>query len=472
MDINRRNFVKIFGTSAGFFSPLYNFAKRKLSNTDLSILDLYGGNTRKSFKATGFFRTQHDGTRWWLVTPDGNAFITFGVNHYHTDWWNQDYNRRYWLRRFGGHKPRDEVWNKGFQKVALNDLRRLGLNSLGMHTDVQQFYNASGMGTFPYIAPFKPLSLCHYLQPDDEKYVDIFSVEYDEICKETAQKHVAPFVRDPMILGFCMADCPPMTDKEADLYKTTTWPRRLRNLDEQSPGKRAYVNCIKERYSSVSDFNEVYRTKFKSWKALLEAIQWREAQKPINERERADNHAFLQLCIDRYYSVAKQAIQRHDPDHLFLGDKLNGNTDGAISMIKTTSKHTDIVNVQYYAIMEDHNLSMDDWSSKMTLNRPILNGDSAFTSPTESMPNPYGPHAKDQYERAQWTGKYMKNSLRRNDFVGWHMCGILDTSKKMPGKQKNQHQGLMSTQGKFYPEMEKAIIDISKNLYSWAEMAK
>jgi len=40
----------------------------------------YGGWKEKHFNATGFFRTQYDGTRWWLADPDGYAFLSVGVD--------------------------------------------------------------------------------------------------------------------------------------------------------------------------------------------------------------------------------------------------------------------------------------------------------------------------------------------------------------------------------------------------------
>jgi len=49
------------------------------------------------------FRTEHDGERWWLVTPEGNAFISFGVNHYHAGWWAQDYKHRHEAQRRDSH---------------------------------------------------------------------------------------------------------------------------------------------------------------------------------------------------------------------------------------------------------------------------------------------------------------------------------------------------------------------------------
>ncbi len=150
----------------------------------------------------------------------------------------------------------------------------------------------------------------------------------------------------------------------------------------------------------------------------------------------------------------------------FLGDKINANSDTLESILEVTSRHTDVVNYQFYARWDRQKALLDRWAPKV--DQPFLNGDSAFTVPTETMPSPYGPHARDQAERAVWTREFMENALARPEFVGWHMCGIIDTSKEMPGKEQNQHQGLMTTTGVFYPEMERAVRSLSRGLYSIA----
>jgi len=61
-------------------------------------LDQFGGWTGRRFEATGFFRLEKD-ERWWLVTPDGNAFLSFEINHLHAEFWRQEYNRATWQKR-------------------------------------------------------------------------------------------------------------------------------------------------------------------------------------------------------------------------------------------------------------------------------------------------------------------------------------------------------------------------------------
>jgi len=427
--------------------------------------DRFGGWKGKTFEATGFFRTEHDGERWWLVTPEGNAFISFGVNHYHAGWWAQDYNRDHWVKIFGAARPFDAAWRTGFRDRALADCRRLGLNSLGIHTD-ERLLAAPYGPVLPYVRRYEPLLLSHYRKPSPEAYADVFSSEYEANCKAAAREMAEPYANDPMILGYCMADVPAMTDRDAEWHKGTTWPRRLRNLGARAPGKQAYVDAMRERHADIAAFNTVYGTDCGSWDALLAAESWRPNARPANQTERDDNAAFLLLCVEKYYGVAKAALRRVAPNHLFLGDKVNANSDAFETIVSVTSRHTDVVNIQYYAPWEKQKATMDRWSDKV--GKPFLNGDSAFTCPTEDSPNPYGPHAKDQAERAEWTRQFMEKATARPDVVGWHMCGIIDTSYKMPGKDKKQHQGLMTTHGDYYPEMESAVRDLSDRLYQIA----
>ena len=79
----RRKFLKT-SLSSIFLSGMVN----KISFLGISFLDPYGGWKGKKFRASGFFRVEKD-DRWWLVSPEGNAFLSFGINHFHAGWWKQ-----------------------------------------------------------------------------------------------------------------------------------------------------------------------------------------------------------------------------------------------------------------------------------------------------------------------------------------------------------------------------------------------
>ena len=166
--MKRRDFTKV--AIASVATAVTVRGRGLMANTlDRNELDRFGGWKGKRFKATGFFRTEHDGKRWWLVTPGGHAFISFGVNHYHTGWWAQDHNRDHWVKKFGARRPYDDAWNRGFRDAALADLRRLGLNTLGVHTSAPMLTEPPGQASFPYVAVYEPLRLSHYLSFDAAK---------------------------------------------------------------------------------------------------------------------------------------------------------------------------------------------------------------------------------------------------------------------------------------------------------------
>ena len=71
------------------------------------------------------------------------------------------------------------------------------------------------------------------------------------------------------------------------------------------------------------------------------------------------------LLVDRYYSVAKGALRRVDKNHMFFGDKINGNTDALDAIVSVTCKYTDVVNIQYYDPWEKQKALMDRWTDKV-----------------------------------------------------------------------------------------------------------
>jgi hypothetical protein len=275
-----------------------------------------------------------------------------------------------------------------------------------------------------------------------------------------------PYVNDPMILGYCMSDLPSMTDIDAEMYNSTTWPRELRNKGGNAAGKKAWMQTIQKRYDSIAEFNQVYETSFSSWEALKLAENWRPSASAKNEREDADNIAFLKTCVDRYYSVAEAELRKVDKNHLFFGDKLFAETDSLEIVIDITSKYTDLVCYQSYARWKDQEALLNRLIERIDL--PFLNGDSNYATPTDMLPNPYGRHAKDRAERAEWMLEFCEGAFPRKEFIGWHMCGIIDTWKTMPTKEEYQQQGIMSVTGEVYQDEAEVVKDISSRLYKLA----
>jgi agarase len=442
----------------------------------LTTRDRYGGCPDIQLGATGFFRLERTDQRWWLVTPEGNAFLSFGINHVQTKHMMADYNAGHWAEKLGIAGVYDqEAFLPAFRQKVRDDMALLGANTLGCHSP-QSYYVQSFM---PYVCQMRFVDICHYMTPTEKEFWDVFSQEFETHCDARARETVLQRVDDPYLLGYSMTDCPVWTDLDAEPHEANiygwkriglpTWPRVLRNLGGSSPGKRAYVETMRELYrEDIDRFNETYGTTFPSFSALIEAESWRPKTDPVNRREERDNLAFLNKVVDKGYEVEKAAIRRYDPNHMIFGDKLNGNTDMTDDLIQIAAKHFDLIFYQYYALWGDQQVLLDRFA-RLT-GKAILHGDSCCSVPDEHMPNPFGPHCADQQDRVFKFNDMFYNTYAQPDFVGWNWCGWMDLWEPAarPGKQ---HSGVQDAFGTFYPILE-AMLKFSEEMYDLATKAR
>jgi hypothetical protein len=292
-----------------------------------------------------------------------------------------------------------------------------------------------------------------------------------------ARAIAAPAREDPYLLGYAMTDCPLLTEEDcrerpdviggAPRKARIGWPRRLRNLGAEAPGKMAYVATMQELYRrKISDFNATYGTQFDSFDALASAEHWRPHTDLSNGNETRDNVEFLKRVVAKYYQAARDAILRYDSNHLFVGDKVNANTDAMDTVLPITSRFTDIVFYQMYGRFDVQEPGLDRWSR--IADKPFINGDSSFTMITENMPRPYGPVADNIQQRAEWTSEFFRKAFARAEFVGWHYCGLIDAPNLIPQKKSRQHSGLLNGYGEPYPELKKVLTDCTDQMYSMA----
>ena len=437
--------------------------------------DRFGGWTGRRFEATGFFRVEKD-ERWWLVTPAGNAFLSFGINHLYPDLFSQEYNKGAWKARLGIGELGGPQFRRALKAWFLRTCREYGFNSIGVHNALAVVNTPQP--SMPYLQPIRFVDIPHWKTdiPDDN-FLDVFDGEFVRRCDQLAREFAAPARDDPFLLGYAMTDCPLLTEEDcrerpdviggARRKSRIGWPRRLRNLGAQAPGKAAYVETMQEIYrGEIHDFNVTYGTRFDSFGALAAAVGWRPDTDLSNANETRVNLAFLQLVVTQYYRTALEAIRRHDPNHLFIGDKLNANTDALDTVLPVTSQFTDIVFYQMYARYEVQKPGLDRWSK--LVDKPLMNGDSAFTMITPTMPRPYGPVADSLDQRVDWTVEFFRNAFARPEFVGWHYCGLIDASNLVPRKRDRQHSGLLDGYGKPYPLLKESLAECAGSMYQLA----
>jgi len=439
---------------------------------ETASLDGFGGWKERTFEPTGYFRVAKS-DRWWFVTPDGHAFISFGMNHPNEDYISQSYNVEFWKKKFGAEDVNDPAFQKGFVAKVMKDLQRFGMNSLGTHSRKERFTPL----TVPYVQGLYFVRTPYWAAPARDRFPDVFSPQFAQRCRLVVRRLVEPVKADPYLLGYTFTDCPILTDADAAAHGQVsygraqpdlpTWPRVLRNMGPDEPGKRAWLNCVRERSPSINGFNLRYHTEFKSFEALLKAKDWSPVTPSDRIADQEHNQACLVEILKQYYEVACTAIRSVDRNHLIFGDIINAQTAPPDEVVTTISQYTDLVAFQYYDDYEAHRHLLDRWS-RLT-GKPLYHADTSFCVAYEEMPHPIGALCQDNEERAQRFYNCARQTLSRPDTIGYNWCGWMDMWAQW--KADRQHTGLQDPFGNYHQPMPETMSRFGNQLYGIASQS-
>jgi len=209
------------------------------------------------FEATGFFHTEQVGERWWLVTPDGHAFYSHGVNHAKPDP-NSDRvtGRCPYCDAVAAAYPDLDAWTD----ATVDRLRSWGFNTISAWSDLDRF------------ADRMPYTVLLNMSGGDDWFAPEFQVRMEDIAAEK----VAPRRDDPNLVGYFLA-----------------------NEMRWGPDYRSFEPLLTD------------------YLALPEGAPGR----AVAEAHRGDPDGFLRVLAEHYYEVTTSAIRAVDPNHLVLGTR-------------------------------------------------------------------------------------------------------------------------------------------------------
>lgn len=290
--------------------------------------DAYGGSTELHWAPTGFFRTQYDGSRWWLVDPLGNAFISTGFDCVHPGeamdvetmghlaaWlpakegpyaaaWQANgrgfnFGMANLIRAFGS-----EAWST-WARMTKARMQAWGVNTIGPWSDPDFIASAR----LPYV-----LVLKDFPQTRDRvfrDFPDVFSPEYQEASDVYAQQLLA-HREDPQLIGYFLRNEPHWA-----FIDQLNLGRQLLLHPKPLASKTRLIEFLKGRYEGDIDrLNQAWQTALATFDSLLEPLP--EASTRSLHAE-ADLQAFTRLMIAEYVRVPALACRQIDTHHLNLG---------------------------------------------------------------------------------------------------------------------------------------------------------
>jgi hypothetical protein len=238
---------------------------------------------------------------WWLVSPSGKPFFSLGICEFNQGTDRQSYDLAKPSYAGWQHYDSSEAWARD----NLQRLKSWGFTTVGGWSDYKSVDKANVSDV--WITPVLSLgarSGAPWFDMWDEKVV----AKIDQLAKDT----IGPFRGNPRVIGY-------FSDNELGWWNAALWKLTLEQ--PAASGQRQHlVRVVREAYRDdwnalVSDFEPGNTA---NWAELERSgMLWlRPGGNGILAMRR-----FLGVVAERYYQLMGDAIRKHDPGALYLGDR-------------------------------------------------------------------------------------------------------------------------------------------------------
>jgi hypothetical protein len=389
----------------------------------------YGGFAATKARATGFFRVERVGDRWWFVDPDGHLFLAAGADVIRPEMVTRTAGREAFFRELPppglpGGRERDgdpgasfltwnlfrrfgHDWHASWIDLTRRRMRAWGLNTVANWSDSRLF----GAARMPYVVPLQGwLTEVSYLG-----LPDVFSEEFVGLADERAERQCAPRRDDPWLLGYFLANEPPFPQK-------ALLTAELILGGPQTATKAALVRWL--------------------------------AEQDTEERRKR----FVADAFDRYVQVTSAAVKKYDPNHLNLGMRSGGRpTPAEIEAARAFDVYS--VNIYDVEVRKERVEQIAELTGK-----PILIGEFHFGTPGRGLAASLV-QVRDQEERGRAYRYYVERAFAMPALVGTHWFQWADQPSTGRFDGENYNIGLVDVTDRPYPALVEALKRTHRRLY-------
>lgn len=437
--------------------------------------DSFGGWKNKKFDSTGFFRTQHDGKRWWLVDPEGNAFFSVGIDcinpgeacntygieklfeflpdkdaTYKDAWSFREVNIEYphysfaisnLIKAFG------DEWKENWYAMTKNRLKKWGINTIGNWSSIDFIRYAK----MPYVLPLRDF-------PETDKKIfrdfpDVYSEEY-KVNSQRFAEQLEMFKDDKYMIGYFLRNEPTWA-----FIKGLIIAEELLESKENFCSKDVLIGFLSERYDGdISKFNLSWKTSLASFDGLKNPIRKASRLSKTAEKDLKD---FSRNMIEMYVKIPSECVKKIDTNHMNLGMRY-----GYISSdeVLAGSDNFDVFSVNCYDINPTDAI---DKIGKMT-GLPVMIGEYHFGALDMGLSATGIRAASSQEERGKAYRYYVENAAENEYCTGAHYFQYNDQAALGRFDGENYQIGLIDVCQKPYEDFIKHIIESSKSIYEVA----
>ena len=415
-------------------------------------------------EATGFYRTEKRGDRWWVVDPEGRCFYAIGTDHC----------------RYSGHgcqklgyapykRNNDAKWDSpdAWGDQATERLKSWGFNLLGAGNGAECRYK--GLGHTDFVAFGTRFSEIDDICPKTTwtGFPNVFSPRWPQYCDRVARRLCTESKNDPWLFGYFL-------DNELEWYGKSHTETGLFEEAMLKPAdhtaKRALVEYLKDKYPGIEALNAAWGASVESYDALLRL----DALHGTNlEAVREDKIGFVRLIAEEYFRHTTAAIRRADPNHMVIGCRFAGRAPADIWDI--CGNYCDIVSFNSYDMVDLERGEapgvVDRFDGFHELaGKPMMLTEWSFPALDSGLPCTHGAGMRvdTQEQRAEAFRIYQEMLMRLpymvgSDFFMWVDEPAEGISETFP---ENSNYGLVDVNDRPYPELTQMATRVHGRAYA------
>jgi len=430
----------------------------------------WGGLKRIKFDSTGFFHTRHDGTRWWLVDPDGHPFWSAGCDCIRIDCdgrhagletalaWLPDTEGEYkaiysqrgehakfvnylkanLIRAFG---PAEhyEKWSA----IALAQLRRFGFNTVANWSN----WEIARAAAFPYVRPLSPNF------PDTPKVFRDFPDVYHPAFAADAAAYARQLEEtrdDPAFIGYFLMNEPSWG------FASLLPAEGMLMITPACETRTAFAKWLHDKYAGNAALAEAWATPKLGFEAIESGL-WEK----LPEAARPDLEAFSSIMVEKLFRTLTDACRRVDPDHLNLGARYyTVPSRWAFEGMKCF----DVFSVNGYG--ERVKTELGEYSRE--LDQPVMIGEWHFGALDAGLPASGIGHVEDQAARGRAYRVYVEDAAAKPWCVGVHWFTLYDEAPLGRFDGENWNIGFLDICHREYEPLARAARESHECLYQVA----
>lgn len=446
-----------------------------------------GWKSRKLIAGEGFFRTHHDGKRWWLVDPDGYAFWSTGLDCVSVEQCltaceglesaltlqpdvNGEFRDAYLrfshldgspIAESGNERTKHinylaanliralgaDGWRDKWAKIAMGEMKRMCFNTVGNWSDFAYAQSAK----FPYVRPMGfNAKRSGWIYRD---FPDVFHPEFVADAAEFASV-LARTAADPAMIGYFMMNEPlwggasTILPMEGALFNT-----------ESCCTRREFAGFLKKRYADESSLSAKWKMSVTF--AQVERGRWRRAMSAESQEDLRD---FCAIMTERLFSELASACRKADPNHLNLGVRYSTVPP---AWVASGMKSFDVFSMNRYAERVPHDAFAE---AHRLLGKPVIVGEFGFGALDVGLPaTGPAPRLKNQLERGKEYRLFVEDAAADPYCVGAHWFQMYDQSAIGRPDGECYNLGLIDVCNQPYEEMEEATAATNARIYEVAD---